>query len=205
MMKQYQYGNPNAMTVLIQLVDDHDLAVIENEIAEIQRLTNADFHLLAIKVNNWNKDLSPWEAPAVFGSEPFGSGAADTLAEPMAVSASACRVCIILSAIFSAGCHKRLSQSCRNDYPQCADDEIQGMEMGTAERLSDSYFSAVYCNSAYHMERSGQPVSLYRIGVKHIGILDEQSQKYPHCKPYLRFTLLAALRCNCPFLRRNCQ
>ena len=81
MMKRYQYGNPNAMTVLIQLVDDHDLAVIENEIAEIQRLTNADFHLLAIKVNNWNKDLSPWEAPAVFGSEPFGSGAADTLAE----------------------------------------------------------------------------------------------------------------------------
>ena len=37
--------------------------------------------------------------------------------------------------------------------------------MGTAERLSNSYFSAVYFNSVYHMERSGQPVSLYRIGV----------------------------------------
>ena len=81
MMKLYKYGNPEADTVLIQLVDDHDLAVIENEVAEIQRLTNIEFHLLAIKVNNWNKDLSPWEAPAVFGSETFGNGAADTLAE----------------------------------------------------------------------------------------------------------------------------
>ncbi len=79
--KRYQYGAPDARTVLIQLVDDHDLAVIENEAAEIQRLTNANFHLLAIKVNNWNHDLSPWEAPAVFGNEPFGDGASDTLAE----------------------------------------------------------------------------------------------------------------------------
>lgn len=81
MMKLYEYGIPDASTVLIQLVDDHDLAVIENEIAEVQRLTNADFYLLAIKVNNWNKDLSPWETSAVFGNEPFGSGATDTLTE----------------------------------------------------------------------------------------------------------------------------
>ena len=80
-MKQYQYGNPDADTVLIQLVDDHDLAVIENEAAEIQRLTNSEFHLLAIKVNNWNHDLSPWETKAVFGNVPFGNGAADTLSK----------------------------------------------------------------------------------------------------------------------------
>ena len=38
-----RYGNPNAGIVLIQLVDDHDLEGIENEVAEIQRLTAKDF------------------------------------------------------------------------------------------------------------------------------------------------------------------
>jgi predicted alpha/beta superfamily hydrolase len=32
-------------------------------------------------VENWNFELSPWKAPAVFGKEEFGDGAADTLAE----------------------------------------------------------------------------------------------------------------------------
>ena len=45
-MKLYKYGNPFAATILIQLVDDHDLAVIETEVAEMHRLTNADFHML---------------------------------------------------------------------------------------------------------------------------------------------------------------
>ncbi len=72
--------------------------------------------------------------------------------------------------------------------------------MGTVERLFDSYFYAVYCNSVYHMEWTGKPFSLYSIRVKHLGILDVQSQKHPHRKSYLRFTLLAALRCSCPFL-----
>ena len=41
----YTYGNPEAKTVLIQMVDDHDLEGIESEVAEIQNLTDADFHL----------------------------------------------------------------------------------------------------------------------------------------------------------------
>ena len=61
------------------MVDDHDLAVIENEVAAIRK-TADDFRLLAIKVKNWNLDLSPWNAPAVFGKEGFGGGAAETLA-----------------------------------------------------------------------------------------------------------------------------
>ena len=36
--------------------------------------------MLAVKVKNWNLDLSPWNAPAVFGKEGFGGGAAETLA-----------------------------------------------------------------------------------------------------------------------------
>lgn len=76
-----RYGNPDADIVLIQPVDDHDLAGIENEVAEIQRLTDQDFCLIAIRVGNWNTDLSPWKAPAVFGKEDFGGGADRTLTE----------------------------------------------------------------------------------------------------------------------------
>lgn len=74
------FGNRDADTVLIQMVDDHDLAFIENEVSYIRELTGgADFCLAAVKVKDWNKDLSPWPAPAVFGSEDFGEGAPDTL------------------------------------------------------------------------------------------------------------------------------
>lgn len=74
------YGNPAADTFLIQMVDDHDLEVIEKETAYIAELSGGqDFCLKAIKINNWNTDLSPWPAPAVFGDEDFGEGAQQTL------------------------------------------------------------------------------------------------------------------------------
>ena len=76
-----RYGDPDASTVLLQMVDDHDLNGIENEVAEIQRLTEQNFCLITVKVNDWNYDLSPWKAPAVFGKEDFGGGAEETLAE----------------------------------------------------------------------------------------------------------------------------
>ena len=79
------YGNPNASTVLIQMVDDHDLAGIESETAEIKKLTDADFHLIAVRIQNWNRDLSPWPTPAVFGKEGFGNGAADMLNEVLKI------------------------------------------------------------------------------------------------------------------------
>ena len=73
-------GNPDSKTVLVQMVDDHDLEVIESEYQHIQsRAPGKDFSLLAIKVNDWNNDLSPWTAPPVFGNVPFGDGAPATL------------------------------------------------------------------------------------------------------------------------------
>lgn len=78
-MKIYNYGNPDASFVLIQPVDDHDISLLENEINEIKKLTGKDFYFMAFKQENWNKDLSPWSAPAVFGNEDFGEGANDTL------------------------------------------------------------------------------------------------------------------------------
>ena len=73
------YGDPAASTVLIQMVDDHDLAGMRSEVAEIKRLADADFCLYAVKARNWNADLSPWPAPPVWGREDFAGGAAGTL------------------------------------------------------------------------------------------------------------------------------
>ena len=77
----YEYGDPASARVLIQPVDDHDLAGIENEAKTIAELAGGDFRLIAVKIEDWNRDLSPWKAPPVFGKEAFGGGAAETLAE----------------------------------------------------------------------------------------------------------------------------
>ena len=75
----YEYGNAEAQTVLIQPVDDHDMARLEAEVGEIRKLAGMEFRLLAVKVEDWNFDLSPWQAPAVFGNDDFGDGAKETL------------------------------------------------------------------------------------------------------------------------------
>ena len=80
-MKTFEYGNPKSDNVLIQPVDEHDLDLMENEIKEIQRLSEKDFLLIAFQVEDWNKDLSPWEAPPVFGKVPFKGKAQQTLEE----------------------------------------------------------------------------------------------------------------------------
>ena len=78
-MTRYTYGNPDSNRVLIQMVDDHDLSVMENEVNYIRQEVGDDFYLLALKVEDWNHDLSPWQAPAAFGNEVFGGGASETL------------------------------------------------------------------------------------------------------------------------------
>ena len=86
-MKIYEYGNSNADTILIQPVDDHDMAYIENEVSLIKASSNADFKLIAVKVDNWNNDLSPWAAPAVFDNDDFGGNAQATLNELVKLTA----------------------------------------------------------------------------------------------------------------------
>ena len=76
----FTYGNPGADLTLVQMTDDHDMEVIENEVSLIRDLSGGqDFCLKAVKVHSWNHDLSPWPAPAVFGNEDFGDGAAESL------------------------------------------------------------------------------------------------------------------------------
>lgn len=78
--KCYFCQNGNAGKCIIQPLDERELEMIGAEIEEIKRLTNEEpFLLVAVLIDEWNKELSPWEAPAVFGKEDFGCGAADTL------------------------------------------------------------------------------------------------------------------------------
>ena len=76
-----EYGSKEAPVVLVQPVDGHDLAFIEDEISLIRERVSADFRLAAFRVPDWNSCLSPWAAPAVFGKERFGGRAEDTLKE----------------------------------------------------------------------------------------------------------------------------
>ena len=71
--------NENSEYLLIQFVDGHDIEVLENEYKIICDSVSVPFSLVAIKVNRWNDELSPWEAPAVFGNQNFGGGADETL------------------------------------------------------------------------------------------------------------------------------
>ena len=78
-METYLFGSESAPNVLIQPVDSHDLEGIENEVKTIRELADADFRMIAVRVPDWNRDLSPWTAPAVFGKEGFSDGAGDFL------------------------------------------------------------------------------------------------------------------------------
>ena len=86
-LKTYEFGNPEADIILIQPVDEHNLKAIEKETLAIATYTDKPFRLVAIEINSWNEDLSPWKAPAVFGNEGFGDGASKTLGEVLKLCA----------------------------------------------------------------------------------------------------------------------
>ena len=94
-MEIREYGSKSAGIVLIQPVDEHDCERIENEVRLIRESTGEDFRLAAFRVGDWNRDLSPWKAPAVFGREDFGGGAEETLREIAAYCADRTKTCFI--------------------------------------------------------------------------------------------------------------
>ena len=74
------YGYASTEYLLLQMVDDHDLAGMEREVEAIRQQTAQPFLLAAVQVENWNDDLSPRPAPPVWGKQGFGGMAGDTLA-----------------------------------------------------------------------------------------------------------------------------
>ena len=73
------YISENTQYLLIQPVDEHDIEVLDNEVAEIEKNTDKQFSLIAFKIEDWNNELSPWETPPAFRNKSFGSGATETL------------------------------------------------------------------------------------------------------------------------------
>ena len=73
------YKSEHPEYLLIQSIDEHDLEVLDNEVATVQSLTNKSFTLVAFEIKDWQSELTPWTSPAVFGKVPFGEGASATL------------------------------------------------------------------------------------------------------------------------------
>ena len=72
------YGEAHAEYLLLQMTGEHELQSMESEVTVIAQSAH-HFLFAAIPVESWNDELSPWEAPAVWGKESFGGNAADTL------------------------------------------------------------------------------------------------------------------------------
>ncbi len=73
------YGEAHAAEyLLLQMTGEHELQSMDSEVAAIAQSAH-HFLFAAIPVESWNDELSPWEAPAVWGKESFGGNAADTL------------------------------------------------------------------------------------------------------------------------------
>lgn len=76
----FLYHDAAATHLLIQPVDEHDLEVLDQEVDIIGNQSSTPFSLIALLIEDWNRELTPWVAPAVFGKIPFGDGASNTLA-----------------------------------------------------------------------------------------------------------------------------
>ena len=74
------YGDASAEYLLLQMANEHDLAGMERETEAIRRQAAHTFLLVAVQVENWNDDLSPWPALPVWGKQGFVGRAGNTLA-----------------------------------------------------------------------------------------------------------------------------
>lgn len=73
------YGTDCAEYLLLQITDELELQHIDSEVEAISQGSAHSFLFAAVPVKSWNDELSPWEAPAVWGKENFGGNAASTL------------------------------------------------------------------------------------------------------------------------------
>ena len=69
----------NVKFFIIQPVDSNDTEELGRQISYIEENSEASFIHIAIRINKWNTELTPWAAPPVFGKTPFGDGAVTTL------------------------------------------------------------------------------------------------------------------------------
>lgn len=73
------YADEAPEQLLIQPTDENEEKMLDSEISHIRALTDRPFAFACFRIYDWNSELSPWQAPPVFGDAPFGSGAGATL------------------------------------------------------------------------------------------------------------------------------
>ncbi len=87
-----RFGNAASKNCFVQLVDGHDLELMEREAESVRALSgSSDWCIAAIPVSDWNQDLTPWEADPVFGRQRFGDDAPGTLRALLAFIEPDCR------------------------------------------------------------------------------------------------------------------
>ena len=75
MQVNYQ-GNRDAKIVLLQIIGEHELPLLEEELSHIKAITHiTDFLFVTVQVDSWNDDLSPWPAAPIFGEAGFAGNA----------------------------------------------------------------------------------------------------------------------------------
>lgn len=71
-------GEPSAL--LFWIMGEHEKNMISSVYENIQRLSGKkDWWLIACEIKDWNGELSPWAAPAVFGNSDFAGEGRKTL------------------------------------------------------------------------------------------------------------------------------
>ena len=73
------YRRADPQILFLQPVDEHDEGLLDRQLT-LMESAPLPFALAAFAVADWSRDLSPWEAPPVFGKLPFGGRAEATLA-----------------------------------------------------------------------------------------------------------------------------
>lgn len=76
----YYFGNKKSNTILVQMVERHQVRYMDNEVSMIREFSGTDDFLLAcVRVTDWNEDLTPWRAPGLFGKSDFSGRGPQTL------------------------------------------------------------------------------------------------------------------------------
>ena len=74
----FRAGERKAPFQLIQPMGQEEAEPLQEEVSGIAK-AGIPFSFTGFVVEDWNQELSPWEAPPVFGKEGFGAGAEKTL------------------------------------------------------------------------------------------------------------------------------
>ncbi|SFB18823.1 Putative esterase [Acetitomaculum ruminis DSM 5522] len=74
------YGEISSKDIIIQPVNENEFEMLEKEIELIKNISGRmDFCFIAILIDDWNYELSPWGNEGVFKGKDFGNGARKTL------------------------------------------------------------------------------------------------------------------------------